>query len=76
MSYSDGLLKVHSVRVFDLDADAYVGTWGCEPRDAVIAAHAQKVGDWNTWDYEVKWGHLVTETADMVTCGSMTASKS
>lgn len=63
------------VRVFNLDTDEYVGVYTCSPREAVIAAHAQSVGsgDFNTWDYERAWGHLVTETEHVVTCGSMSA---
>lgn len=64
------------IQVFDLDA----GTWGPvyvtdDPRLAVICAHAQSLGDWNTWDYETAWGHLVVETDLVVTCGSFTAKK-
>lgn len=31
----------------------------CEPRKAVIAAYAQSFKDYNTWDYERRYGHLV-----------------
>lgn len=63
-------------RVFDLDAGEYVGTYSAPPREAVIAAHAQSLGDWNTWDYERAWGHLVHEGQHTVTCGSMSAVRS
>lgn len=33
--------------------------FSCSPRQAVIAAYAQSRGDWNTWDYEQKYGHMV-----------------
>jgi hypothetical protein len=29
------------------------------PREAVIAAYAQSLGDWNTWEYEQKYGAKV-----------------
>ena len=47
----------------------------CSPREAVIAAHAQARGDWNTWDYEKRYGHLVTEGRRVITCGDFTAIK-
>jgi hypothetical protein len=31
----------------------------CEPREAVIAAYAQSMGDFNTWEYEEKYGKLL-----------------
>lgn len=33
----------------------YVGN---SARDAIIAAHAQALGDWNTWNYERRYGTL------------------
>ena len=33
----------------------------CSPRDAVMAAYAQEKGDFNTWECEQKYGHLVRE---------------
>ena len=43
-------------------------------RDAVIAAHAQDLGDYNFWDYETKYAHLVQRTTNgYVTCGDHTA---
>lgn len=30
-------------------------------RKAVICAHAQSLGDWNTADYEDRYGHLAVE---------------
>lgn len=63
------------VRVFDLDKGEYVETYACSPRTAVLAAHAQSIGDWNTWDYERVWGHLVRESDRVVMCGSFTTAK-
>ena len=33
-------------------------TYSLEPREAVIAAHAQYNHDYNTWDYEKRYGNL------------------
>lgn len=65
-----------TVPTFDLASGRDGPTYeGISPREAVIAAHAQAVGDWNTWGYESAWGHLVTEGAHTVTCGDFTALK-
>lgn len=52
------------------------------PREAVIAAYAQhlrygtnSVGDWNTWDYEMKYGHLVEEGRYCLLCGDWSVFK-
>jgi len=49
--------------------------YSCSPREAVVAAYAQSLKDWNTWDYERRYGHLVTEGRSVVTCGDFTARK-
>lgn len=56
----------------DADGPAYAGI---TPREAVMAAHAQAHGDWNTWDYEGHYGFLVVETETVVRCGDFTAFK-
>lgn len=33
--------------------------FSCSPREAVIAAYAQSRGDFNTWDYEERYGAKV-----------------
>jgi hypothetical protein len=54
-------------------------TYTTDARSASIAAHAQSRGDWNTWDYERRYGSLVvsrpTKKPGMVchTCGDFTA---
>ena len=35
----------------------------CEPQKAVLAAYAQNRRDWNTWNYQKKYGHLLEITA-------------
>jgi hypothetical protein len=45
----------------------------CPPRRAVLAAHAQDGGDWNTWGYERRYGPLVRHGVRCVTVGDWTA---
>jgi len=49
-------------------------------RMAVISAYAQNhrtrggtIGDWNTWQYEEKYGHMVEYAGRCITCGDWTA---
>jgi hypothetical protein len=60
-------------RTFNLATGDWAGEYSCSPRDAVIAAHAQSSGDFNTWDYETRYGHLVNQGAETVWCGSFSA---
>lgn len=39
----------------------------------MIAAFAQSKGDYNTWDYERKYGSLVVEGKVSVACGDFSA---
>ena len=41
---------------------------GLSPEQAAMAAYAQQHGDWNTWDYEAKYKHLVKSTG-LLKCG-------
>lgn len=50
-------------------------TYTCEPREAVIAAYAQSLGDYNTWDYAERYGNLVTEGRVSIACGDFSAMK-
>lgn len=45
----------------------------CPPKLAVISAYAQGHQDWNTWNYEKKYGHLVTEHRTFVQCANWVA---
>ena len=47
--------------------------YSCNPRRAVIAAHAQSRNDWNTWQYEGRYGHLVQSGQHVVICGDWSA---
>lgn len=63
-------------KVLDLDKGDWVGTYSLPPRQALIAAHAQIVhNDFNTWDYESRYGSLVTETEKCYTIGSLSVLK-
>jgi hypothetical protein len=48
---------------------------GIAPRSATIAAYAQSLGDWNTSDYEQKYGAMVDEGQWGFLCGTMWAAK-
>lgn len=46
------------------------------PRGAVICAYAQEFcGDWNTWNYERSYAHLVKEGKYTFSCGDFAALK-
>lgn len=47
----------------------------CCARDSVIAAYAQSRNDWNTWDYESRYGGLVEEGEYTFLCGDFCAFK-
>ena len=46
---------------------------GITGRQAVVAAYAQSLKDYNTWDYEKKYDHLVEELGSNVLIGDFTA---
>lgn len=62
--------------VLNLATGARIG-YSLPPREAVIAAYAQGLGDWNTWDYTRRYSSMVdTFTVDARTyhtLGDMTA---
>lgn len=45
----------------------------CSPKQAVIAAYAQSKGDWNTWQYDEHYGHLLEQGKQTVLCGDFGA---
>ena len=49
-----------------------VQVYTCTPEQAVMAAYAQSLNDWNTWDYGKRYGHLVKNAGHFVTCGDFT----
>jgi hypothetical protein len=54
------------------DYQTYVGI---TPREAVIAAYAQSLGDNNTEGYERKYGKKVKEGVLGISCGDFAARK-
>jgi hypothetical protein len=58
--------------VMNLNTGAEYHYSGITPREAVIAAYAQgERQDWNTWDYEKKYGYLVriSRSSRTISCG-------
>lgn len=49
--------------------------YSLNPKAAVIAAHAQKIGDFSWWEYDTRYSSLVVETAHCYHCGDMSAMK-
>ena len=49
--------------------------YSCTPRQAVIAAFAQEKGDFNTWQYEERYGTRVQEGKHTFLCGDWSALK-
>lgn len=45
---------------------------GINREETVIAAYAQELGDYNTWDYRTKYGHLLKRGRYAITCGDWT----
>jgi len=48
--------------------------YSCDPKMAVIAAYAQSLGDFNTWDYD-KYNNLVEEGELTFFCGDFSSFK-
>ena len=48
-------------------------TYNLRPREAVIAAHAQSLGDWSTWAYDATYGDGVVMGFTTIRCGDFTA---
>lgn len=62
------MAAVQVLNVEDLSQDRW---YTLAPREAVIAAYAQMMRrDWNTWDYEAKYGGMVRQTRHGWVCGS------
>jgi hypothetical protein len=61
--------------VRDLLDPTHVQMYSCTPREAVIAAYAQSLGDWNTWQYAERYSECVVEGNHTVACGDFCAMK-
>lgn len=60
--------------VFNLATQEHI-EYSCTPAEAVVAAYAQARKDWNTWQYQARYGHLLTEGQYSVACGDFAALK-
>ena len=47
----------------------------CSPKEAVIAAYAQSLNDWNTWDYNNRYNKMVEEGKLTWLCGNFSVFK-
>ena len=64
------------IKVFNLSTQEYKHFFdGMTPSQAVVAAYAQERKDFNTWQYQKRYGALVTETDRCITCGDWTMLK-
>lgn len=61
-----------TVIVFNLATQEHI-PYTCTPREAVIAAYAQERKDYNTWNYEQQYGHLVETGKHTYLCGNWSA---
>ena len=65
------VITVHKLPNLDTcDEQVFVGI---SHREAVVAAYAQSLKDWNTWTYKEKYDHEVKTHGRVVTCGAFTA---
>lgn len=55
--------------------DMHIVRYTCSPKEAVVCAYAQSLGDYNTWDYDEKHNHLVEEGAYTYLCGDWSVFK-
>ncbi len=65
--------KPATVEVHNLKLDFRATYVGITPRQAVMAAYAQDRKDFNTWDYERRYGHLIKTGMTTVRCGDFYA---
>ena len=49
--------------------------YSCSPKEAVIAAYAQSLNDWNTWQYVERYNNLIIEGKHSFCCGDFSALK-
>lgn len=45
------------------------------PKEAVLAAHAQERGDYNTWDYAKRYQAEIVDGQHTIACGNWAAAK-
>jgi hypothetical protein len=61
------------VTVHNLATDDQYIFVGLTPRQAVISAYAYANGDCRTWEYESRYGSLVTTGRKSAACGDFSA---
>jgi hypothetical protein len=66
--------KIKMCTVMNLETSK-TQNYTCTPKEAVIAAYAQSKNDYNTWDYEIKYNHLLEEGKYTYICGDFSAFK-
>ncbi len=64
----------NAVTVLNLSTGDYQ-IYTCDSRTAVLSAYAQSLGNWNTWEYERLYGHLLLEGEHSWNCGDFSALK-
>ena len=77
LRYPPGMLggvSMSSIRVVNLSTRQEL-IYTCSPEDAVIAAYAQERGDYNTWQYKERYGHLLEEGKHTFLCGDWSVMK-
>ena len=42
----------------------------CAPKEAVVCAYAQSMDDYNTWDYDKNYNHMIEEGPEIYLCGN------
>jgi hypothetical protein len=63
------------VTVINLMNPEHKQIYSCTPKEAVIAAYAQSLNDWNTWQYAERYSNLVEEGELTWMCGDFSAFK-
>ena len=53
----------------------YKQIFTCPPVEAVVAAYAQSTGDFNTWDYDTRYNHLLEYGKHTILCGDFSVFK-
>ena len=67
------MAEEQTVTVVDLDSGREIVYAGLLPGQAVIAAYAQRHGDYNTWDYANRYTAKRSASGRTIRCGNFTA---
>jgi len=66
------LIEITHATVLSLESDK-VQIFSLPPKQAVMAAYAQSLGDYNTWEYEQRYGKLPQRATYGWLCGEFWA---